>query len=159
MSSPGTPLPPSDQCADLNSIVAAFAVLSGRYAAELQAAASEHGLSPQMAVALLHLSRMGETRMSEFARTMACDAGNLSGTIDRLEEADLVVRTASSLDKRVRILRSTPEGRRVATKIKRDLDATRVVAALRHLDDRERHALRDTLERLCGAGYDAAAGA
>ena len=157
MSSPGTPFPPSDQCEDLNSIVAAFAVLSGRYAAELQAAASEHGLSPQMAVALLHLSSVGETRMSEFARTMACDAGNLSGTIDRLEEADLVVRTANSLDKRVRIVRTTPEGRRVATKLKRDLDATRVVAALRYLDDRERRALRDTLERLCGAGHEAAA--
>jgi DNA-binding MarR family transcriptional regulator len=153
MSSPGT----SDQCDDLRSIVAAFAVLSGRYATELQATASAHGLSPQMAVALLHLSSVGETRMSEFARTMACDAGNLSGTIDRLEEAELVVRTANALDKRVRIARTTPEGRRVATKLKRDLDGTGVIAALRDLDDRERRALRDTLGRLCGAGHEAPA--
>ncbi|MGP6156411.1 MAG: MarR family winged helix-turn-helix transcriptional regulator [Vulcanimicrobiaceae bacterium] len=94
---------------------------------------------------------MGNARMSEFARTMACDAGNLSGTIDRLEEAGLALRAPSTSDRRVRMVRATAEGRRVAAKLARKLEAARVIAALRQLDEHERRALRATLERLCAA--------
>jgi DNA-binding MarR family transcriptional regulator len=68
-----------------------------------------------------------------------------------LEEARLVARDVSKSDKRVRIVRATAEGRRVATKLGRKLDETRVIAALRDLDDDERRVLRETLERLRAA--------
>jgi DNA-binding MarR family transcriptional regulator len=151
MSSPAEAAPLQGGCEELNAIVAGFASLAARYAAQLQAAASEHGLSPQMATALLQLGSMGNARMSEFARTMACDAGNLSGTIDRLEEAGLALRAPSTSDRRVRMVRATAEGRRVAAKLARKLEAARVIAALRQLDEHERRALRATLERLCAA--------
>jgi DNA-binding MarR family transcriptional regulator len=151
MSSSTVALPVEGGCEELNSIVAALAILSARYAAELQAAAQEHELSPQMAVALLRLGSVGSMRMSEFARIISCDAGNLSGTIDRLEEAGLAVRAACVSDKRVRIVRVTSEGRRVATKLGRKLDSTRVIAALRHLGEDERRTLRGMLEQLRAA--------
>ena len=41
-------------------------------------------------------------------------SGSMTAAIDRLEQRGLVVRRATSLDRRARIVELTPEGRRVA---------------------------------------------
>jgi DNA-binding MarR family transcriptional regulator len=55
--------------------------------------------------------------MGEVASWLACDTSNLTGIIDRLEERDLVKRTASLKDRRVKLLVLTKEGRRLHKEI------------------------------------------
>jgi DNA-binding MarR family transcriptional regulator len=55
--------------------------------------------------------------MREVAQFLACDNSNLTGIIDRLEERDLVKRTADEKDRRVKLLVLTDEGQRLRKEI------------------------------------------
>jgi DNA-binding MarR family transcriptional regulator len=50
-------------------------------------------------------------RMRELAETMHCDAGNVTGLVDRLEERGLVTRREDMADRRRKVVTLTDRGR------------------------------------------------
>jgi MarR family transcriptional regulator, organic hydroperoxide resistance regulator len=51
--------------------------------------------------------------MGQLAQTLACDASNITGLVNRLESRGLVRRRAAAGDRRVRVLDLTPTGSRL----------------------------------------------
>jgi len=55
--------------------------------------------------------------MGKIAETLACDASNVTGLIDRLESRGLVRRRPSGGDRRVKVLELTPQGIRLRSTV------------------------------------------
>ncbi len=72
------------------------------------AAVQELKLAPMQAHALRLLEE--PRSMSDLADQLHCDASNVTGIIDRLESRGLAERVADPDDRRVKLLRLTPEG-------------------------------------------------
>jgi DNA-binding MarR family transcriptional regulator len=96
---------------------------------------------------VLHLLEPGQPMpMGQLAETLACDASNVTGLVDRLESRGLVRRRPSSSDRRVKVLDLTPTGVRV-----RDLLIDRMTTppdTLGRLSAAEQRALVRILSRL-----------
>ncbi len=87
--------------------------------AHLPSSPAEFGLSP-IQCHVLHLIEPGRPLpMSRLAETLACDASNVTGLVDRLESRGLVQRQPSPTDRRVRVLQLTPAGSRLRTQLLR----------------------------------------
>src|ERR1700736_2596674 len=114
--------------------------------AQLPSLAAELQLSPAQCH-VLHLIEPGRgLPMGQLAETLACDASNVTGLVDRLESRGLVRRRPSAADRRVRVLDLTPTGSRLRTLL---LDRmTAPPATLRRLSVREQRALVRILTRL-----------
>ena len=114
--------------------------------ANLPPLAAELELSPAQCH-VLHLITPGQpVPMGQLAETLACDASNVTGLVDRLESRGLVQRRPSAADRRVKVLDLTPKGVRL-----RDLFLDRMTsppASLRRLSAREQRALVRILARL-----------
>lgn len=112
----------------------------------LPSLAAELELSPAQCH-VLHLIEPGRSiPMGELAETLACDASNVTGLVDRLESRGLVRRRASAADRRVKVLDLTPTGSRLRTML---LDRmTTPPATLRRLSVREQRTLVRILTRL-----------
>ena len=81
--------------------------------AHLPPLAAELQLSPAQCH-LLHLIEPGRPiPMGQLAETLACDASNVTGLVDRLESRGLVRRCPSAADRRVKVLDLTPKGSRL----------------------------------------------
>src|SRR6476469_2230064 len=81
--------------------------------ANLPPLAAELELSPAQCH-VLHLIEPGRPiPMGRLAETLACDASNVTGLVDRLESRVLVRRRASAEDRRVKVLDLTPSGSRL----------------------------------------------
>lgn len=72
----------------------------------------------------------GPKTMGALADELACDRGNVTGIVDRLEDAGLVARSAPEYDGRVRIISLTEEGAR-----HRAATETRLLTPPASLDD------------------------
>src|SRR6267143_208442 len=114
--------------------------------AGLPALAAEFELSPAQCH-VLHLIEPGRPiPMGQLAETLACDASNVTGLVDRLESRGLVRRRPSAGDRRVKVLVLTPTGSRLRALL---LDRmTAPSAALERLSLREQRALVRILTRL-----------
>ncbi len=82
---------------------------------QIMALCREHELFPPQVMVLKSLDE--PKPMREIAATLACDSSNVTGIIDRLEERDLVRRTAAEHDRRVKLLVLTEEGERLREEI------------------------------------------
>src|SRR6186713_3440860 len=72
--------------------------------------AAELELSPAQCH-VLHLIEPGQPiPMGRLAETLACDASNVTGLVDRLESRGLVRRQPSNADRRSKVLDLTPAG-------------------------------------------------
>jgi DNA-binding MarR family transcriptional regulator len=71
----------------------------------------EYDLYPPQVMAIRHLEE--PKSMRQIAEMLACDSSNVTGITDRLEERDLVKRTASEHDRRVKLLVLTPKGEKI----------------------------------------------
>src|SRR6476646_2178259 len=81
--------------------------------ANLPPLAAELELSPAQCH-VLHLIEPGRPiPMGQLAETLACDASNVTGLVDRLESRGLVRRRPSEADRRVKVLDLTPSGARL----------------------------------------------
>lgn len=111
-------------------------------------------LTLQQGHALHVLSELEETTMSTFAASMFCDASNATGLIDRLAARGLVERRPAPADRRAKVVRLTPAGRRLERKIDEMLTAEPppAIAALSAADQRT---LREILERAVALGENA----
>ena len=115
--------------------------------ANLPPLAAELELSPAQCH-VLHLIEPGRPiPMGQLAETLACDASNVTGLVDRLESRGLVRRRAvRAADRRVKVLDLTPTGARLRALL---LDRmTAPPAALRRLSAAEQRALVRILARL-----------
>ena len=114
--------------------------------ANLPPLAAELQLSP----AQCHLLRLIEPGrpipMGQLAETLACDASNVTGLVNRLESRGLVRRRPSAGDRRVKVLDLTPTSVRLRTLL---IDRiTTPPATLRRLSVSEQRALVRILTRL-----------
>jgi DNA-binding MarR family transcriptional regulator len=69
------------------------------------------GVTPPMAGTLQFLER--PMSMKSLADHIGCDASNITGIADRLEAKGLVTRNVDPNDRRVKVLKLTPEGERL----------------------------------------------
>ena len=110
--------------------------------------AAEFDLSPMQAHVLRLLEPERPLPMRSLAGLLRCDASNVTGIVDRLEERGLVQRAVSAADRRVKMLVVTPAGRRVrARMLERLAEAPEQIEQLSEADKR---ALRDILRRAMG---------
>src|SRR3954468_22271165 len=81
--------------------------------ANLPPLAAELQLSPAQCHVLHLIEPDRPIPMGQLAETLACDASNVTGLVDRLESRGLVRRRASEADRRVKVLVLTPTGERL----------------------------------------------
>src|SRR3954470_14116452 len=116
--------------------------------ANLPPLAAELQLSPAQCH-VLHLIEPGRPiPMGRLAGTLACDASNVTGLVDRLESRGLVRRRPSAGDRRVKVLDLTPTGSRLRALLLERMTAQE--HPLSRLSARDRRALVRILERLVG---------
>ena len=85
-------------------------------------------LSPPQFLTLTQLTT--PTAMREMASRLRCDASNMTGLADRLEERGLLERRADPADRRVKLLALTPAGEKLIGQMNRKLDDLPGLAAL-----------------------------
>jgi MarR family transcriptional regulator, organic hydroperoxide resistance regulator len=108
--------------------------------------AAELALSPAQCHVLHLIEPDRPVAMGRIAETLACDASNVTGLVDRLESRGLVRRRPSDEDRRVKVLVLTATGSRLRAQM---LDRMTVPpAALQRLSLREQRALVRILQRL-----------
>ena len=114
--------------------------------ANLPPLAAELELSPAQCHVLHLIEPDRPIPMGQLAGTLACDASNVTGLVDRLESRGLVRRRPSVADRRVKVLELTPTGARLRALL---LDRmTTPPARLGRLSGREQQALVRILTRL-----------
>jgi DNA-binding MarR family transcriptional regulator len=114
----------------------------------LPGVASELDLSPVQCHVLFLMEPDQPIPMRRLAETLACDASNVTGLVDRLESRGLIVRRASDEDRRVKALVLTPTGVRLRARLHERLAAPPDPS--KRLSDADRQALIAILERLLG---------
>jgi DNA-binding MarR family transcriptional regulator len=120
--------------------------LSFAQRAHLPPLAAELQLSPAQCHVLRLIEPGRPIPMGQLAETLACDASNVTGLVDRLESRGLVRRRPSAEDRRVKVLDLTPNGARLRTLL---LDRmTTPPATIRRLSVREQRTLVRILTRL-----------
>jgi MarR family transcriptional regulator, organic hydroperoxide resistance regulator len=113
---------------------------------QLPTLAGELELSP-VQCHVLHLMQPDRPiPMGRLAETLACDASNVTGLVDRLESRGLVARQASAVDRRVKVLVLTPTGARLRARLHQRLAAP--PDPFRRLSESEQQTLVRILERL-----------
>jgi MarR family transcriptional regulator, organic hydroperoxide resistance regulator len=112
------------------------------------AIAAEFDLSPMQAFALRLLEPGTPLPMSDLAEALHCDASNVTGIVDRLEDRGLIARRAADHDRRVKMLVVTESGAALRERLlARISEPPPPIAALSAADQR---ALRDIMRRALG---------
>lgn len=73
----------------------------------------EFKLTAMQGHALRMLEPLKPVAMSALADTLACDASNVTGIIDKLESRGLIARQGADNDRRIKMLAVTDKGRRL----------------------------------------------
>jgi len=114
--------------------------------ADLPNLASEFDLSAAQCHVLHLIEPDQPIPMGRLAESLACDASNVTGLIDRLESRGLVRRQAASGDRRIKVLALTPAGARLRATV---LDRwTKPQVRLDRLSASDQKALVKILKRL-----------
>ena len=121
-----------------DELAESLVVLSFLVQGHIHSTAESFGLTQTQAWAL----RILETPqpMRELARTMGCDASNVTGIVDRLEPLGLVRRRVDDRDRRVKLIEVTAEGRALRRRLDR-----RLLAGIPGLDGLDRNEARAAL--------------
>jgi DNA-binding MarR family transcriptional regulator len=135
--------------------VSALATLAALLHYEVDRATDHSGLSQPMAVALSRLCRLPErVTVGELARSIGCNMGNLSGTLDRLQEAAYIERVVGEADRRARFIRVTVKGRKIAAQISERFRRGHLWSVLEQMNVQQLEALADAVEGLNAAASD-----
>lgn len=121
-------------------------VIAHQSMAQFEAVAAEFGLGHKLAQALLGLAQPAP--MSALASEMACDASNVTGIADRLEERGLVERRPDEQDRRVKLLVLTPAGGSLRSELAARVGETAPV--MTQLSASERETLHALLAKIAG---------
>ncbi|GGO49113.1 MarR family transcriptional regulator [Streptomyces lasiicapitis] len=130
---------------DTARLMELLAVSLGAYYGDFTAAAARENLTASQGKTLSVLRR-GPAAMRVLAETLACDASNMTGIIDRLEKRDLVRREPSPGDRRVKNVVLTPEGEHAIDTIRASMHTT--LEGLATLDAEDRATLYALLDRV-----------
>ena len=103
----------------------------------------------QMRVLML-VSVVGEARMSDLSPKLGISPSTLSSLVERLVEADLAKRREDERDRRNVLVSLTPAGAAVLDNLQ-ELGVRHLRALLAQLDERELHAVNETIELLVSA--------
>lgn len=76
----------------------------------LRVFAAEHEITGVQAMVLLILEVKKPQKMSYFSELFECDASNVTGITDRLEQVGLIRRENDLNDRRIRLIQLTDEG-------------------------------------------------
>jgi DNA-binding MarR family transcriptional regulator len=95
-----------------------------------------------------------QSTVGALARSIGCNMGNLSGTLDRLEEAGYIERVVAKADRRARFIRITAKGRKTAEQISANFQCGHFWTALEQMDARQLEALADAIEGVNDAVSD-----
>jgi DNA-binding MarR family transcriptional regulator len=115
--------------------------ITNRYIREYEAAAAQHGLTPQQAKALLALDEA--LPMRRVAERVGAEPSNITGIVDRLQTRGLVERQADPTDRRIKLIATTDAGKSVAAELRGHLRfASDPLVAL---TEPQRRTLRDLL--------------
>ena len=121
---------------------------SGQIVRATNAALAEHGLRVrQYSVLALACETEDGLGQRELAAALGLDPSQVVLLVDELAAAGLVERQAPEVDRRMRLVVATPEGRRVREAARRDADAAMEIP-LSLLGEAERDRLRDMLTRI-----------
>jgi DNA-binding MarR family transcriptional regulator len=101
-------------------------------------------LTPPQGIALRLLADT-PAPMRMIADALGCDASNMTGIADRLEERGLVERRIDRADRRVKLLSLTDAGRELIARL--DAPMTGEIAGMARLTATERAQLADLLQR------------
>jgi DNA-binding MarR family transcriptional regulator len=108
-----------------------------------------------MVVALGRLRKLPEqSTVGALARSIGCNMGNLSGTLDRLEEAGYIERVVGKADRRARFIRITAKGRKISEQISAQFQRSHFWTVLEQMNVRQVEALTDAIESLNDAISD-----
>jgi DNA-binding MarR family transcriptional regulator len=122
----------------------------GSWENRINAAASEAGISPVSAWALVQLDPEHPISQKELASRLQCNPSTVVDPTDRLEDAGLVVRQAQSADRRVNFLLVTPAGKRVRDQLIEKLFEP--PDAFRQLGPEHLGVLRDAMRKAVSGG-------
>jgi MarR family transcriptional regulator, transcriptional regulator for hemolysin len=135
--------------APVDRAVCAIATLAGLLRHEVDRATVDSGMSQPMALALGRLTKMPEqTTVGALARSIGCNMGNLSGTLDRLQEAGCIERIVGEADRRARFIRVTAKGRKIAAQISARFRRGHLRSVLEQMNVRQLEELADAIEAL-----------
>jgi DNA-binding MarR family transcriptional regulator len=139
----------------VDRLVSAIATLAGLLRHEVDRATVHSGLSQPMAITLGRLTKMPErATVGALARSLGCNMGNLSGTLDRLQEAGCIERVVGEADRRARFIRVTAKGRKLAAQISTQFRRGHLRSVLAQMNVRHLQALTDAIEVVNGAVSD-----
>ena len=112
--------------------------------------ARELDFSPVQLHSLRMLEPGVETPMRALAQQLFCDPSNVTGIVDRLEARGLIERRSLETDRRVKIIRLTPEGQRVRAEVVERMYAPPEEIAALPVESQValRDALREAADRL-----------
>ncbi|GAA2578850.1 MarR family transcriptional regulator [Actinomadura fulvescens] len=140
---------PDDPAPISHELVELVFQVAGRLREGFTRAAAALELPPAQAQALISVH--GSARMRDLAEILACDASNVTGIVDGLEQRGLVTRRPDPADRRVKHLVLTEEGqRRRAALLAENASAADAVF---DLPERDQAALRDLLKALMPDGW------
>ena len=105
----------------------------------------ESGLTPPQLMTLRRVGQEGAMPMSNVARWLACDASNVTGIVDRLEERGFLRRRPSKDDRRVTMLELTKEGAAITRRLEQRM--SKPPEALEALSAEDQRQLREILGR------------
>jgi DNA-binding MarR family transcriptional regulator len=89
----------------------------------------------------------GGLQMGELSRRMLVTGGNITGIVDQLERAGLIVRTEDAGDRRVYLVKLTKEGRRQFTHMALEHESW-IVQLFAGIPKREQRTLNESLSHL-----------
>lgn len=150
---------PNDPCAPATDLTWLINVAAVRLRIEFDQIARAAGLGDAREWVVLTVLSDGQPRTQlELGRDIDVDKTTLMAILDRMEQRDLVVRTADPHDRRVRIPRATPAGVRIQKEItrRRDEHEAALLADVSAADQATLRQLIAGLAGLAGAGAGAA---
>lgn len=79
--------------------------------------AAGYGLSNMQAITLLLTSNADQRSMNSFCKLYGCDASNMTGIVDGLEQKKLAIRSEHPNDRRIKVLTLLPKGEALKSQI------------------------------------------
>ncbi|HKT01550.1 MAG TPA: MarR family transcriptional regulator [Rugosimonospora sp.] len=119
--------------------------IAGGLQHRIEAEVAALGLTPAVGRALYELDPDRPVPARDLAASLACDRSNITGLVDRLEQAGLVRRQIDPADRRIKTLVVTEAGRQVQRQMRQAIAGCGDL--LSPLSDRD----LVTLRRLCSA--------
>lgn len=108
---------------------------------------SEYGLTSMQALTLLLTSDDQPRSMNTFCKMYDCDASNITGIVDGLEQKGLVSRQESHKDRRIKIIHLEPAGREIREAVLQKLSGASDYL-FGPLTDTEKRQFMDIIEKL-----------